>query len=51
MKKYMYIILIGCVGIIFSQDPPDPPDAVTKVASSVKINTQFSKFNKLIIDS
>ena len=34
MLKIYYISLILLSGIILCQDPPDPPDAVTKVGTS-----------------
>ena len=34
MAKYYSILIIIFSGNLFSQDPPDPPDAVTKVGTS-----------------
>ena len=33
MNRYFYILLVVFATIPYSQDPPDPPDAVTTVAS------------------
>ena len=34
MRLYLILLPLLYLSIIFSQDPPDPPDAVTKVATS-----------------
>ena len=34
MRLYFILFAVLCMRTIFSQPPPDPPDAVTKVATS-----------------
>ena len=41
------MIIVGCVGMMLSQDPPDPPDAVSKVGTSVQLNIWGYTFNQL----
>ena len=44
MKIYVYMIIVGCVGMMLSQDPPD---AVSKVGTSVQLNIWGYTFNQL----